>query len=77
MGIFAGGAGALFSRDLFASQREGLSRPNSMMSIADGHVAAGAQLDSRPVSRNSVGHFSVRSQADTDTGRTTPQPGEQ
>ncbi|BDA49482.1 probable telomerase-binding protein EST1A at N-terminal half [Coccomyxa sp. Obi] len=71
----AGGAGALFSRDLFATQREGLSRPNSMMSIADGHVAAGAQLDSRPVSRNSVGHLSVRSQADTDAGRATPQPG--
>ncbi|KAK9905112.1 hypothetical protein WJX75_009845 [Coccomyxa subellipsoidea] len=74
----AGGAGALFGRDLFASQRAGMSRPNSMMSVTDAHAAAGTPLDSRPVSRSSVGHLSVRSQADTEGGRGsgTPQPGQ-
>ncbi len=43
-----------------------------MMSVTDAPAAAGTPLDSRPVSRSSVG---VRSQADTDGGRGTPQPG--
>jgi hypothetical protein len=50
-----------------------------MMSVTDAHAAAGTPLDSRPVSRSSVGHLSVRSQADTEGGRGsgTPQPGAQ
>jgi len=74
--LVAGGASALFARDLFASQRQGMSRESSMVSVADAHAGAGGNmLDSRPVSRNSTGQLSVRSQADTASGRATPQPG--